>query len=438
MKDLVRSALQWFADSRLGRRVVDTLFRARARRRIVEIDQQSVGRCQHQTLMGLVHKAHTTRFGREHNFRRIRNAGDFRRLVPLRSPAELWREYWQPAFPNLAGATWPGPISYLAISSTKPGGPFPYIPISPALWAAHQAAALTALAFVMHARPRARLCTGRLFLLGSGTALTPIAEPDQADSVEAVAIRNLPAAFQRYALAPPKPDLSGNDLLEDRLLRKLVERSARLPVTCVAGSAERLARFFALAKRAGEHERIADIWPALTAVLYARGSADPCREHLAKEVGSQGVLLLEMYARSEGMIAIEDPRHKSLRLLHDHGIYFEFVPVDQIGKRWPVRHTAAEVKLGVPYALALSSPAGIWACLMGSVIRFERRNPPLLRLVETGALWGEPAVPATAARAAMPPHPFPGQPPHLRTIGSLAKLPGRPFRTALSALADRE
>src|SRR6266851_1799165 len=125
MKDLVRSALSWLADTLLARRVVEALFRGKARRRIVELDQQSVARCQNRTLLGLVHKAHTTRFGRDHDFRRIRDASDFRRLVPLRTPTELWREYWQPAYPNVGGATWPGPIPYLAVSSAQQNGPFP-------------------------------------------------------------------------------------------------------------------------------------------------------------------------------------------------------------------------------------------------------------------------------------------------------------------------
>ena len=89
-----------------------------------------------------------------------------------------------------------------------------------------------------------------------------------------------------------------------------------------------------------------------------------------------------MYFRPEGAVAIEDPRHRSLRLLPDHGVYFEFVPVDQVGKARPERYSAAQVQLGVPYALAVSSPAGVWACLVGSIVRFEHRDPPLLRLVE--------------------------------------------------------
>jgi len=439
MKELVRSAFQWLADTRLARRVVDTLFRSKARRRIVELDRQSLARCQSRTLLGLVHKGHSTRFGRDHDFRRIRNAEDFQRLVPLRTPAELWREYWQPAYPNLGGATWPGPIPYLAISSAPSKGSLPYVPVSPSLWATQQTAALTALAFVLHARPRARFCAGRLCLLGSGTTLFAAGDPVSAESLEAIALRKLPPHFHPYALAYPELDGRRGDVMDDRLLVELAERSKQMPVTCPAGTADRLARFFEQVKRATGRDRLADVWPQLAAVLYTRGVEDPDRGQMESAIGSAAVLCLEMFLRPEGAVAIEDPRHSGLRLLPDHGVYFEFVPVDELGKPWPARHSAAEIRLGVPYALALSSPAGIWACLIGSVVRFERRNPPLLRLLEAASFLDQPALtgdfPANIAGA---PLPFPAQPPHLRTAGMEAAHPGRPFHSASSARADRE
>jgi GH3 auxin-responsive promoter len=439
MKEFVRAALQWFADSRLARSVVDTIFRGRARRRIVELDHQSLARSQNRTLLGLVHRAHTTRFGRDHDFLRIQTPRDFQRLVPLRTPAELWREYWQPAFPNLAGATWPGPIPYLAISSGQASGSFPYIPVSPELWAAQQTAALTSLAFVMHARPRSRLCSGRLCLLGGGTTLTPLADPEQADSVEAIAIRELPALLQPYAYSLTRQDSQADALSEVQLLQDLAERSLGLPVTCIAGTAERVLRFVGDVKRVAGRDRLADIWPGLAAVLYARGAVEPDRARLAGEIASPGVLCLEMYFRPEGAIAVEDPRQQRLRLLPDHGVYFEFVPLDQVGRPRPERHSAADVKLGVPYALALSSPAGIWACLVGSVVRFERRDPPLLRLVETRMLWEPARLPEPPPlKTAVPAHAFPSQPPHPRPIGSPVLLPGKPFRNAQSVRAERE
>jgi hypothetical protein len=431
MKDLVRSAFQWLADTRLARCVVDALFRTKARRRVVELDQQSVARCQNRTLLGLVHKAQTTRFGRDHDFRRIRNVTDFRRLVPLRTPAELWREYWQPAYPHVDGATWPGPIPYLAVSSVQKNGALPYVPVSPALWAAQQTAALTALAFIMHARPRARLCAGRLLFLGSGWTLVPPGSPDPGESLEAIVARELPTALQPYLYAGPGLAVGSNGFAEDSLLGELAERTVPMPVTCLAGTAGQLARLFLQAKRLTGRPRIAEIWPQLAAVLYMRGLDGPESGQLVDEIGSKRVLCLEMYLRPEGAVALEDPRHTGLRLLPDHGVYFEFVPVDQLGKPGPARYSAAEVKLGVPYALAISSPAGIWSCLVGSVVRFERRDPPLLRLVEMERFWEPPAVtvPPTA-RTAPTSRTAPAQAPHVRYPDSSARVRGRTLRAS--------
>ncbi len=434
MKDFVRSALQWLAESRLARRVADALFRTKARQRLVELDHQDLARCQNRTLLGLVHKAHTTRFGREHDFRRIRNAGDFRRLVPLRTPAELWRDYWQPAFPNLAGATWPAPLPYLAISSVPHHGPFPYIPVSPDLWAAQQTTALTALAFVMHARPRARLCSGRLFLLGSGSLLTPLGSQGQPESFEAVAVREMPPVIRPYAFAPPGMVSQSNGSSDERFLADLAERSIAMPVTCIAGTTRRLLRFFDHARRITGRDHLLEVWPNLAAVLFARGSANTDRARLVEDIGSKAIVTLEMFLRPEGAIAIEDPRHGGLRLLPDHGVYFEFVPIDQVDKPRAPRYSAAEVKVGVPYALAVSSSAGVWACLVGSMVRFERLNPPLLRLLDMPALLERPA-PVKASPAAKP---FPAQPPHPRMYGSGATPLRRPFRSASSARGDRE
>lgn len=439
MKELVRSALQWLADTRLARSVVETIFRGRARRRMLDLDHQALARFQNRTLLGLVHRAHTTRFGRDHDFLRIRTARDFQRLVPLRTPAELWREYWQPAFPNLAGATWPGPIPYLAISAGQGHGPFPYIPVSPELWAVHQTTALTSLAFVMHARPRARLCSGRLVLLEGGTTLARVGDSGQADSLEAVAIRQLPAMLQPYACTVPQRASRNGEAADTRLLQDLARRSTRLPVTCIAGTADRVRQFVTQVKRVSGRERLTDIWPGLAAVLYTRAEADPDRAGLEHAIASPGVLCLEMYFRPEGAVAIEDPHHGRLRLIPDHGVYFEFVPVDQVGRPRPERYSAAEVKVGVPYALALSSPAGVWACLVGSVVSFEHHDPPLLRLVETRMLW-EPVRPVEPApnKSAPAPRAFAPRPPHLRPGGSAAPVPGRSLRIVGSVRGDRD
>ena len=296
----------------------------------------------------------------------------------------------------------------------------------------------------MHGRPKARLCSGRLLLLGGGTTLLSPGPGGHSESLEAVAIRKLPVGLRAYALteSPPLPyppslapgeedTLGESDRRDDQWLMAVAERCIRTPVTCLAGTADHLTRFLNHVRSCTGRERITDVWPGLTGVLHARGPGDSERLRLASAIADPRVLLVEMYCRPEGAVALEDPRHGMLRLLPDHGIYFEFVPVDQVGRPRPERKSAAEVQLGVPYALALSSPAGIWACLVGSVVRFERRDPPLLQVVETSKLWQKAAAPEPSAKEIIPLlSPFPAQPPHRRTAVMAATPRGRYVHTA--------
>ena len=329
-------------------------------------------------LRGLVHRAHTTRFGREHDFRRIRTPADFQRLVPLRTPLDFWKEYWGPAFPQVADVTWPGPLLEGVVR-----GPIesPRIPSTAALWAGHRAAAWTALALVVAARPQARLFSGHLLLLGD---LLPAEQGEKTADNDLFSL-----GFDLSSILLQPSSFVFPSCAES--LQRVVERSIRAPLTCLAGGEQVLRRFFTFSKRETGWRQAVDIWPGLTAVLYQRDAGSTGPDQLAAEVGLQNngrapVAFLEACFRPEGAIAVEDPRHGCLRLLVDHGVYFEFVPDEELGKARPVRQGIDEVELDIPYTLVLTSAAGLWACLTEIRLCFERRNPPLVRLLESPAV----------------------------------------------------
>jgi hypothetical protein len=158
------------------------------------------------------------------------------------------------------------------------------------------------------------------------------------------------------------------------------ERWAYRPVSCLGGSVECLLALLEAVKQVRGKSCVTDIWPGLSAILYAPRSAAAPVERLRAE--ADGVQLLEVAARAEGPIAVEDPRHGLLRLLHDHGVYFEFVPPNQAGEPGCPRYGIDEVELGVPYELVLTSPAGLWACRIGRTVCLEDRDLPLLRFLD--------------------------------------------------------
>jgi hypothetical protein len=426
MLEFFRKAQHWLAGMRPIRRLLDAVFRNRARRRVAEFDQLSVTGCQKRTLLGLVHQAQATRFGRDHDFRRIRTADDFRRLVPVQTTATLWRDYWQPAYPSLGGATWPGPIFCVDAGPVVGADAPPYLALSEGLAAAHRTALVTALAFATQSRPDAARnpwCFVGPLCYGSDAMEFP------PGSTEIFADRWDVSLGQTTANLHGPYALPLGTLLADDEIAPLAAHTARQDITCLAGSVGQLTRVFAQVKKETGRERLGTIWPNLAAVVYSGGAGDTDRIRLRSALGEVEALLLGAHLPPEGPVAVEDSRHGLLRLLPDHGVYFEFVPVEELGRPQPVRRAACEVEPGVPYALALTSPAGLWACLTGTRVCFESRDPPLLRLVDATPADGLAARPADTVPVS-PAHSFPVQPPHPRNGIRTTDIPQRPGQIA--------
>lgn len=162
-------------------------------------------------------------------------------------------------------------------------------------------------------------------------------------------------------------------------LTLLAEQSINLPITMISGVPSWLLVLFDRLKQITRKSRIADIWPGLRLVIHGGTCFEPYRTLFRQVIGSDQVRFLETYPASEGFIAAEDHRHGMLRLIPDHNVFFEFVPVDELGRSRPTRHTAAEVVPGVQYAVVLTTCAGLWSYVIGDTVCFASNQPPLLR-----------------------------------------------------------
>src|SRR5207245_5122898 len=65
----------------------------------------------------------------------------------------------------------------------------------------------------------------------------------------------------------------------------------------------------------------------------------------------------------------------------DHDVFFEFIPFREfsddgkLNRSHPVRHTLANIEVGVQYAVVITSCAGLWSYLIGDTVCFESRDP---------------------------------------------------------------
>jgi hypothetical protein len=364
------------ANTRLIRRAADAVMLRYAHHRTLQLDHLDVARVQTNTLMRLVRTARHTRFGRDHDFGRIGSVADYQARVRIHEYEWFWSTYWKDAHPRIDDITWPGHIPYHALSSGTTTGVTKYIPVSWDMVRSNRKAAFTTTALFRHAYPSAKLFNGKFFFLGGTAELRKQADGSLAGDLSGIAATEVYEALRPYMFPPYEVALMTN---WDEKLTRFAELSVREPITAISGVPSWMQRLFHRVKQVTGKATVAEVWPELRMVVHGGAKFDPFRDLFRKELGSDAVKFCEVYPCSEGFIATEDPRYGMLRVVPDHDVFFEFVPVDELAREFPTRHTLATVELGQQYAVVLTSCAGVWAYVVGDTVAFERRDPPLIR-----------------------------------------------------------
>jgi hypothetical protein len=109
---------------------------------------------------------------------------------------------------------------------------------------------------------------------------------------------------------------------------------------------------------------------------------EPYKAKLTESIGRQ-VDCIELFPASEGFFAFQDSQQEPGMLLNTNsGIFFEFIPLSELGKPHPTRLTLKDVKQGENYALIISSNAGLWSYNIGDTVKFVSTEP--YRVVVSG------------------------------------------------------
>jgi hypothetical protein len=199
-----------------------------------------------------------------------------------------------------------------------------------------------------------------------------------------IAAATLPAWARPFAFPPP--DIARLTDWSEKIAL-LAERAPSADIRGLSGTPSWLLLFFDELVRAypGRGTRLVDFFPALDLLIHGGVNFSPYRQRFAEWLEGSHAEAREVYAASEGFIAAADRgAGEGLRIILDHGIFYEFVPVAEIAAASPTRHWIGDVETGIDYAPALTTCAGLWAYLLGDTVRFVSRDPP--RLLVTGRL----------------------------------------------------
>jgi hypothetical protein len=341
-------------------------------RRLARLRRLDPADAQARVLRRLLARAARTRFGCDHGFARITTHAEFARAVPLRRYEAMWDSYWKSAFPVLEDVSWPGRVPFFALSSGTTSGTTKHIPVTREMVRANKRGALDTLAWHLANSPGARPLAGPGFMLGGSTDLAELAPGVRAGDLSGIAAATLPMFLRPWSY-PPR-----GLALEPDWERKLAALVAGAPAdTRILGGTcswllllmERLA-----AARGGLP------FPDLGLLIHGGVAWAPYRERV-RALLPTGCDTREVFAASEGFFAVADAQEGAgMRLILDGGVFFEFVPVAELEAPCPRRLTVTEVEPGVDYALVVSSCAGLFAYVVGDVVRFASLAPPRVRV----------------------------------------------------------
>jgi hypothetical protein len=354
---------------------------ARRRRRAWEHIATRAMEIQERTLLRLVAMAKRTEFGRSHGFAEIRSVSGYQTRVPV-GDYLTFHERWKRVAGGAEDVTWPGrPRFWVKTSGTTAGDK--HIPVTPEAFASHRRGGWDSFAVAAEKAGSASLLGGPMLFLGGSNATVPYGNGCQLADLSGLAVRRLPPVIRRrYSPGPSVASISD----WERRLNATAALAAWQDIRLLAGmpswTAILLERIAAVRQQAGQPIRtLADCWRHLQVFIHGGVAFPPYMRCIEERLG-QPVHRVEVYPASEGFIALQTEATGGLTLMLDYGIFYEFIPVEDLGNESPRRHTVAEVKLGRPYAIALSTPSGLWSYLLGDTIRFTARDP--LRLVIIG------------------------------------------------------
>ena len=336
---------------------------------------------QRNVLQNLVTQAQYTEFGRKYSFSKLFTIKDFKNRVPIHEYDDI-KPYILRMMDGEENVLWNTPINWFAKSSGTTSAKSKFIPISEeTLKETHFKASKDVLTNYYKNFPDSDLLTGKSLVVGGSHQVNAVNEEIQYGDLSAVLMQNTP--FWGHWIRTPELSIALLDEWESKI-EKLAQNTINENVTSLAGVPTWTIVLIKRILEISGKKTLKEVWPNLELYIHGGVSFTPYREQLQKLVGTP-INYLEIYNASEGFFAAQNmPVADGMLLFADHGIFYEFMPVEEYGKPNAKTFGLDQVTLYKNYALVISTNGGLWRYLVGDTIQFTSIRP--FKIKVTGRL----------------------------------------------------
>ncbi len=350
----------------------------------------------------LITSAKDTEWGKKYDYKSIATVEQFRQQVPVGDYNSL-KPYIDQMREGKQNLLWPSDVKWFAKSSGTTNDKSKFIPVSSeALEECHFKGGRDMLSLYVNNHPDTEIFSGKGLVMGGSSNISEVNnESYYTGDLSAIIIQNLP--FWAQLKSTPASSVALMDEWESKI-EKIASITITHDVTSITGVPSwTLVLIKKIFEKTGK-SNLLDVWPNLEVFFHGGVNFDPYRRQFRQLIQSDKMHYMETYNASEGFFGIQDRNDQNdLLLMLDYGIFYEFIPMDELYNEYPRTLWLDEVKTGENYALVISTNGGLWRYIIGDTIIFTSINP--FRIKITGRTknfinaFGEELIMDNAERA---------------------------------------
>jgi len=328
---------------------------------------------QQQVFNALLSTAQFTEYGKKYNFDKLNGVADFKKAVPITDYDSL-KPYIHRILEGEQNILWPSPITWFAKSSGTTSDKSKFIPVSKeSLDENHFKGSKDVMTMYLRQFPQSQFTSGKCLTIGGSHQINQLNAESFYGDLSAVMLQNMPLYSQ--LVRTPELSIALMDEWEQKI-EMMAHTTIHENVTFIAGvptwTMVLIKRIFEIAGT----DNLLNIWPNLELYIHGGVSFVPYRRQFEKIIPSPYMHYWETYNASEGFFAIQDNTESNgMLLLLNHGIHFEFMPMEEYGKEHPQTLSLKEVELNKNYALVINTNGGLWRYLVGDTVQFTSLTP---------------------------------------------------------------